>query len=204
MAATIYQQTFTEYFFLASRFSINGLSPKSNALETTYVDRPLAMAPGLIDPSQPATAPVPQKGLVGPKEAFTGGPKVYSKDAEEKGTAKHPPASHPNYLPVWDEEIKYVGTCHGEPLGVNMRRRYPPLEPFTHYEHGKTADPTFPDLFHGASSIDDITPNIGAEIHGVQISSLNDAGKDQLALFTAHKKVVGKPVGLVYLVLASI
>ena len=72
-----------------------------------------------------------------------------------------------------------------------MRCRYPPLEPFTHYEHGKDADPTFPDLFRGATSVNDVTPNIGAEVRGVQISSLSDAGKDQLALFTAQKKVVG-------------
>ncbi|KAK4696186.1 sulfonate dioxygenase, partial [Lecanoromycetidae sp. Uapishka_2] len=67
---------------------------------------------------------------------------------------------------------------------------YSPLEPFTHYEHGKDADPTLPDLLRGATSVKNITPNIGAEVHGVQISSLTDKGKDQLALFTAQKKVV--------------
>ena len=64
------------------------------------------MAPGLVDPSQQVPAPTPQKDLVGPKEAFTGGPQVYSKEIEEKGTAKYPPAAHPNYLPVWDAETK--------------------------------------------------------------------------------------------------
>ena len=70
--------------------------------------------------------------------------------------------------------------------------RYPPLEPFTHYEHGKDADPSFQNLFDGATSVQDITPNIGAEVQGVQISKLGNAGKDQLALFTAQKKVVGE------------
>lgn len=75
---------------------------------------------------------------------------------------------------------------------TNSPPRYPPLEPFTHVEHGRDADPSLQDLLRGASSVNDITPNIGAEIRGVQISSLSDTGKDQLALFTAQKKVVGQ------------
>lgn len=34
----------------------------------------------------------------------------YEKEAELKGTDKQPPASYPNYLPVWDNETeRYVG-----------------------------------------------------------------------------------------------
>ena len=69
--------------------------------------------------------------------------------------------------------------------------RYPPLEFFEHYEHGKDADPSFPNLLKDAKVVD-LTANIGAEIHGVQLSKLTDAGKDELALFVAQKKVVGK------------
>ena len=75
---------------------------------------------------------------------------------------------------------------------TDATRRYPPLKPFIHLEHGKDADTSFPELLRNATSVIDITPNIGAEIRGVQISSLTDAGKDQLALFTAQKKVVGE------------
>lgn len=46
------------------------------------------------------------KDLVGPKEAFIGGPESYSKKAEEQGTSRQPPASYPNYLPIWDPSIK--------------------------------------------------------------------------------------------------
>jgi sulfonate dioxygenase len=70
-------------------------------------------------------------------------------------------------------------------------RRYPPLELFEHYEHGKDADPTFPNLLKGAE-VTDLTANIGAEVRGVQLSKLTDKGKDELALFVAQKKVVGK------------
>ena len=46
------------------------------------------------------------KDLVGPKEAFIGGPESYSKKAEEQGTSGQPPASYPHYLPIWDPSIK--------------------------------------------------------------------------------------------------
>lgn len=68
--------------------------------------------------------------------------------------------------------------------------RYPPLELFDHYDHGKDADPSFPNLLKDAK-VANLTANIGAEVHGVQLSKLTDAGKDELALFVAQKKVVG-------------
>ena len=74
-------------------------------------------------------------------------------------------------------------------LESDVRFRYPPWEPFEHTEHGKDADPSFPNLLKDAT-VADITANIGAEVHGVQLSKLTDAGKDELALFVAQKKVV--------------
>jgi sulfonate dioxygenase len=40
------------------------------------------------------------------------------------------------------------------------------------------------------AKVTELTANIGAEIHGVQLSKLTAAGKDELALFVAQKKVV--------------
>lgn len=74
---------------------------------------------------------------------------------------------------------------------TDTEARYPPLEPFQHYEHGKDADSAFPNLLKEAT-VTELTANIGAEVHGVQLSKLNQAGKDELALFVAQKKVVGK------------
>lgn len=68
------------------------------------------------------------------------------------------------------------------------------MEPFEHYEHGKDADPAFSNLLKDAK-VADLTANIGAEVTGVQLSKLTDAGKDELALFVAQKKVVGKYAG---------
>ncbi|KAK2748420.1 hypothetical protein FQN55_004358 [Onygenales sp. PD_40] len=103
------------------------------------------------------------------------GPRFYNDEREVKGTDRSPPATYPNYLPVWNNETS----------------KYPPLEPFEHYDHGKDADSTFPDLFpEGAGKVSELTPTIGSEVHGIQLSKLSEKGKDQLALFVAQRKVV--------------
>ncbi|KIX02646.1 uncharacterized protein Z518_08588 [Rhinocladiella mackenziei CBS 650.93] len=98
-----------------------------------------------------------------------------SREKELNGTDRFAAASFPHYLPVWDNE-----------KGV----KYPPLEPFEHYEHGKDADPFFPNLLKPGSRVENITASIGAEVTGVQLSQLDDKGKDELALLVAQKKVV--------------
>ncbi|KAL2862297.1 TauD/TfdA dioxygenase family protein [Aspergillus lucknowensis] len=103
-------------------------------------------------------------------EAVTEKPKIRRAIDEEGGTTT---ATYPHYLPVWDDSEKY-----------------PPLQPFTHTEHGLNADPTFPDLLAPGSTIQDLTPTTGSEVTGVQLSKLSDRGKDQLALLVAQRKVV--------------
>lgn len=68
--------------------------------------------------------------------------------------------------------------------------KYPPLEPFEHTEHGLDADKTFPDILKPSVKRDDLTPTIGTVLEGIQLSSLSDAGKDQLALLTAQRKLL--------------
>ncbi|KAF1807993.1 alpha-ketoglutarate-dependent taurine dioxygenase [Eremomyces bilateralis CBS 781.70] len=97
-------------------------------------------------------------------------PKVRRAIDEEGDTVA---ASHPHYLPVWD---------HGE--------KYAPLQPFEHIERGKGADPSFKDLLTEGSKLQHLTPTTGSEVTGVQLSKLSDAGKDQLALLVAQRKVV--------------
>ncbi|KAH7024481.1 TfdA family taurine catabolism dioxygenase TauD [Microdochium trichocladiopsis] len=82
-------------------------------------------------------------------------------------------ATYPHYLPTWSPEQKY-----------------PPLQPFEHVEHGKDADTSYPDLLPAGTKTTDLTPTIGTEVHGIQVSSLSKAGKDQLARFVAERKVV--------------
>lgn len=137
------------------------------------------MAPGLVETiphrsSEKEAEEVYKKDKiqgVQHKEAFQQGPQTTDYEIELKGNEKHPPASYPDYLPVWDDV------------------KYPPLEPFEAIEHGKDADPSLRNLLAGGK-LRDLTGNIGAEVEGVQLSKLSKAGKDELALLVAQKKVV--------------
>ncbi|KAJ5366492.1 Taurine catabolism dioxygenase TauD/TfdA [Penicillium brevicompactum] len=124
------------------------------------------MAPSIIEG--------PVNGVIAPLKSTLGGnstqPTVRRTIDEEGGKTT---ASYPEYLPVFD-----------------YTEKYPPLEPFTHTEHGAAADASFKDLLVEGSKIQKLTPTIGSEINGVQLSKLTDAGKDQLALLVAQRKVV--------------
>lgn len=131
------------------------------------------MAPALVETVVQQQAVDYKSGVGQYKEPGNSGPKAFRRDLELRGTEKHAPARYPNYLPTWDNETE----------------KYAPLEQFQHTEHGKDADPSFPNLLKDAK-VADLTANIGAEVHGIQLSKLTDAGKDELALFVAQKKVV--------------
>ncbi|EPS43662.1 hypothetical protein H072_2334 [Dactylellina haptotyla CBS 200.50] len=100
------------------------------------------------------------------------GPKVYNHQLETQGNDKWPPATYQNYLPAWPND------------------KYPPIEAYTHIDPGTRADPQLPDLHPPGSKHTPINPTIGTKITGVQLSSLSDAGKDQLALLAAQRKVL--------------
>ncbi|KAK4139162.1 uncharacterized protein C8A04DRAFT_16104 [Dichotomopilus funicola] len=133
------------------------------------------MAPSAVETE---TVTVPDVSKLKLQAAYSGPYKelaVARFDAEaEAGLKGHKAAKYPNYLPTWDRNEKYA-----------------PLEPFEHYEHGKDADTTFPNLLpKDQVTVKQLTPTIGTEVRGIQLSSLNDAGKDELARFVAERKVV--------------
>jgi alpha-ketoglutarate-dependent taurine dioxygenase len=130
------------------------------------------MAPSVAELPQTETVPitVPVKTIPEKTEEKAEKPKIRRVVDEEGGKTT---ASYPHYLPIWD---------HGE--------KYPPLEPFVHVDHGKDADPSFKDLLVEGSKITKLTPTTGSEVTGVQLSKLTQAGKDQLALLVAQRKVV--------------
>lgn len=104
----------------------------------------------------------------------TAGAAEYNHAAETNGTVEHEAAKYQHYLPVWDPNEKY-----------------PPLVPFEHVDRGSAADPSLPIFYNNNDvSVDDLTPSTGSEVSGVQISQLSPAGKDQLALLVARRKVV--------------
>lgn len=82
---------------------------------------------------------------------------------------------YPEFLPTWDPSQKY-----------------PPLKFFKHEDPGKRADPKMASLFpaDGSQVLKRITPKLGTEVTGVQLSQLDDKGKDELALFVAQRGIV--------------
>ncbi|RDW58153.1 hypothetical protein BP6252_13564 [Coleophoma cylindrospora] len=79
------------------------------------------------------------------------------------------------------------------PLYPDYMPHYDPLEKvedigeFEHYDAGHRADPTFPNLLKGDAQVLDLSPHVGTEIRGVQLSQLNEAGLDELALLAAKR-----------------
>ncbi|KAL0087181.1 hypothetical protein F4703DRAFT_1850913 [Phycomyces blakesleeanus] len=67
---------------------------------------------------------------------------------------------------------------------------YPELEPFDHADPGRLADPKKASLYDNATKIFDLTPGIGTEIHGLQLSKLTDEQKNDLGLLVAERGVV--------------
>lgn len=84
-------------------------------------------------------------------------------------------AKFPELLPTWDPKQKFA-----------------PLEFFEHHDPGTLADRSLKHLFpeNGNQSVKKITPKFGTEVHGVQLSQLDNAGKDELSLFVAQRGVV--------------
>ncbi|KAL4738275.1 hypothetical protein BDV11DRAFT_206118 [Aspergillus similis] len=66
----------------------------------------------------------------------------------------------------------------------------PPLQEFQHSDPGHRASATYANLLtHNVRAVE-ITPNIGTELLGIQLSSLTPAQKDDLALLAAERGVV--------------
>ncbi|KAF4622818.1 hypothetical protein G7Y89_g14207 [Cudoniella acicularis] len=80
---------------------------------------------------------------------------------------------YPNYLPTWDPS-----------------QTFPPLEPFDYVERSLSADPTMKALLTEKTTMSNMTPSIGSEIRGIQLSQLSNIAKDQLALLLARRKLL--------------
>ena len=80
------------------------------------------------------------------------------------------------YLPVYDETTTFPST-----------------EPFDVHDRGLDADKAKPNLYKSGDpnvQITRLTPRVGTEIKGLQLSQLTDAQKNELALLVAERGVV--------------
>ena len=79
-------------------------------------------------------------------------------------------ALYPDYLPYYDplEKVEDLGN-------------------FEHFDPGHRADPKYPNLLATATKVTDLSPHVGTEIEGIQLSQLSAAGLDELALMAARR-----------------
>ncbi|ROW14555.1 hypothetical protein VPNG_03203 [Cytospora leucostoma] len=88
----------------------------------------------------------------------------------------HSSSKYADYLPVYDTTTKF-----------------PPTELFEFRDRGLDADPAKPNLLRKDDpnlKVTKLTPRVGTEITGLQLSQLTDAQKNELALLIAERGVV--------------
>ncbi|KAK7049941.1 hypothetical protein VNI00_005371 [Paramarasmius palmivorus] len=72
----------------------------------------------------------------------------------------------------------------------DVNEKFPPTELFEHSDPGARADPAKPNLLNANTTVHHLSPYLGTEIKGVQISELTKEGLDELALYAAERKVL--------------
>lgn len=92
-----------------------------------------------------------------------------SKLAQRRKNADGSPL-YPGYMPFYDplEKVEDLGT-------------------FEHVDPGHRADPAMPNLLKNATKMVELSPHIGTEIEGVQLSALSSEGLDEVALLAAQR-----------------
>ncbi|KAL4941980.1 hypothetical protein BDV06DRAFT_222605 [Aspergillus oleicola] len=77
---------------------------------------------------------------------------------------------YPDYMPFYDplEKVEDIGS-------------------FEHHDPGHRANPSLPNLLKDVTKMFDLSPYVGTEVHGVQLSQLTSEGLDELALLTAKR-----------------
>ncbi|EPY50136.1 TfdA family Taurine catabolism dioxygenase TauD [Schizosaccharomyces cryophilus OY26] len=68
-----------------------------------------------------------------------------------------------------------------------------PLDKVEFYDRGLNADPSFSNLFRDLTKIEHLARDLGTVLHGVQLSKLDNAQKDELARLIAERGVVYFP-----------
>jgi len=67
---------------------------------------------------------------------------------------------------------------------------WPPLEEVPYSDKGLLGDPEYKDLLAEATDVFDYTPKIGTEIHGVNLKTLSNTQKNDLARLVAYRGAV--------------
>ena len=131
------------------------------------------MAPSLVDPILPSAPSfgnisLPIKGKVNPiandnKFGYVPGRTIVE---------NHDNYPHEDFLPRFPD-------VHWGPIAEHV-----------YEDRGIQGDPKFRNLLQDATAVFDYNPKIGTEIHGVDLATLTDAQKDDLARLVSYRGVV--------------
>lgn len=94
------------------------------------------------------------------------------------------------YVPGRTTVERHDNYAHEDLLPSFPHIHWDPIEPVPYEDRGIRGDPKFRNLLQDATAVFDYTPKIGTEIHGVDLSKLNDAQRDDLARLIAYRGVV--------------
>lgn len=94
------------------------------------------------------------------------------------------------YVPGRTTVEKHFEYPHEDLLPSFPDIHWAPIEEVPYSDRGLRGDPKFRNLLADATAVFDYNPKIGTEIHGVDLSKLTDAQKDDLARLIAYRGVV--------------
>ncbi|KZW01553.1 TauD-domain-containing protein [Exidia glandulosa HHB12029] len=99
----------------------------------------------------------------------------YTKKSAEEEARMMKGTPYPAYLPTWEKVW------------------FDPLPKFDFSDPALRADPQKPTLLTENVKLVDITPRMGTMVEGIDLSTLSDTAKDELALLVSERKVVAFP-----------
>lgn len=99
----------------------------------------------------------------------------YTSVSQEEQTRIEAGTPYPKYLPTFDKVW------------------FDPLPPFPFEDPALRADPSKPHLLTGNVKQTEITPRMGTILDGIDLSKLDNTGKDELALLVSERKIVVLP-----------
>ncbi|CAK9439226.1 uncharacterized protein LODBEIA_P34500 [Lodderomyces beijingensis] len=110
--------------------------------------------------------------------AIVGGSKL---ETDAKGKVK---VANETADKLTEESLLYLPTW-------NKQEKYEPYKFLTHEDNALKADKNLPNLFKGNDyETTNLSPKLGTEIKGIQLSQLDDAGKDEVALLASQRGVL--------------
>lgn len=81
-------------------------------------------------------------------------------------------SKYPQYLPTWEKVF------------------FPPCPEFDFVDPALRADITKPNLLQPGVKVTPLSPKMGTELHGIQLTQMSDDAKDELALLVSERKCV--------------